>query len=394
MGHQIYYFAGELDPPGPNSSLLSVPLAGTRLIERAHFVHSSALWVTANAFGTTREHERLRFRMESSTAQLKRALQDFLGEFHIDVLVAENVFALPLNLPLSMALRRVIAETEIPTIAHNHDFYWERERFSPTSVDDILVSTFPPKLPSVRQVVINTQAQRALDERGFESALVPNVFDFARPASGPDDYNADLRSELGLSEGDLFFLQPTRVVRRKGIKMAIELVRRLADLSVKLIITHHAEFDTLDYLEEIQAVAARCHVDLRYLPVRFEPQRRPGEGVKKTYSLWDAYIHADFVTYPSLYEGFGNALLETLYFHKPMLVNRYAVYRDDIEPLGLEVVSIDGKITDESVWDVRQLLENPARVEAMTTRNAEVAEKHFSYEVLQRHLENLLASFL
>jgi glycosyltransferase involved in cell wall biosynthesis len=219
--------------------------------------------------------------MESSTAQLKRALQDFVDEFQVDVLVAENVFANPLNLPLSMALRRVVAETGIATIAHNHDFYWERERFSPTSVDDVLVSTFPPKLPNVRQVVINTQAQRALAERGYESTFVPNVFDFARPALGPDDYNADLRSELGLAEGDLFFLQPTRVVRRKGIELAIELVRRLADLPIKLIITHHAEFDTLDYLEEIQAVAARCHVDLRYLPVRFEPQRRPGEGVDK-----------------------------------------------------------------------------------------------------------------
>jgi glycosyltransferase involved in cell wall biosynthesis len=76
-----------------------------------------------------------------------------------------------------------------------------------------------------------------------------------------------------------------------------------------------------------------------------------------------------------------------------MLINRYTVYRDDIEPLGLEVISIDGAITDETVRDVRQLLENPARVEAMTAHNAEIAKEHFSYEVLQTHLENLLASF-
>ena len=52
-------------------------------------------------------------------------MPDFLGEFDIDILVAENVFALPLNLPLSMALRRVVAQTGLPTIAHNHDFYWD-----------------------------------------------------------------------------------------------------------------------------------------------------------------------------------------------------------------------------------------------------------------------------
>ncbi|HEC24146.1 MAG TPA: glycosyltransferase family 1 protein, partial [Chloroflexi bacterium] len=126
MGHQIYYFAGELDPPGTNGSLLSVPLAGTQLVDRAHFTHAMALWIAQNAFGTVQEHERLRIRMENAAAILKRALMDFINRFHIDLIVAENVFAIPLNLPLSMALRRVISETGIPTIAHNHDFYWER----------------------------------------------------------------------------------------------------------------------------------------------------------------------------------------------------------------------------------------------------------------------------
>ena len=60
------------------------------------------------------------------------------------------------------------------------------------------------------------------------------------------------------------------------------------------------------------------NVDLLYLPDRlFKPQRQIcREGKNKVYSLWDAYIYADFVTYPSLYEGFGNALLETIYFQK------------------------------------------------------------------------------
>jgi glycosyltransferase involved in cell wall biosynthesis len=178
-----------------------------------------------------------------------------------------------------------------------------------------------------------------------------------------------------------------------SIDLAIELVRRLDDLPIKLIVTHHAEFDTLDYLEELYAIAARAHVDLRYLPIRFEPQRRPGEGINKIYSLWDAYIHADFVTYPSLYEGFGNALLETLYFRKPMLVNRYPVYCDDIEPLGLDVVTIDGAITDGTLARVRAMLSDPVRTAAKTDNNARVAQEHFSYEALQKQLEGLLTTF-
>lgn len=393
MGHKIYYFAGELDPPDAQRSLIKVPLDGTQLAERAHFIHPAILWITARAFNTRYVHRDLRTRMENTAAHLKRELESFISRYQIDLLIAQNVFAIPLNLPLAMALRRIAAETEIPTIAHNHDFYWERERFSVTCVDDILYSTFPPKLPNVRQVVINTRSQAALAERGFDSVFIPNVFDFGSPLPGIDSYNADLKAEIGVLDDELFFLQPTRVVQRKGIELSIELVRRLSDLPIKLVITHHAEFDTLAYLEHLYAVAARSHVSLHYLPIRFEPQRQAGTGVEKVYSLWDAYIHADFVTYPSLYEGFGNALLETLYFRKPMLVNRYPIYRDDIEPVGLDVISIDEAITDEAVAAVRALLADPARVKQMTDHNFNVASRYFSYDVLESKLKDLLATF-
>ncbi len=393
LGHRIYYFAGELDPPGAAEGLLGVPVAGVRLVEEAHFTHPEADWITAHAFGTRQADPSLRLRMEQAAAHLKAELEAFVDAFGIDVLVSENLFAIPLNLPLSMALRRVVAERELPCIAHNHDFYWERERFRVTCVDDVLLSTFPPPLPQVRQLVINSQAQRALAARGIRSELLPNIFDYAAEPPGPDAYNADLRRELGLQPGELFFLQPTRVVRRKGIELAIELVRRLSDLPIKLIITHHAEYDTLDYLSELLALAAREDVALHYLPVRFAPQRVPGDGLAKTYSLWDAYIAADAVTYPSLYEGFGNALLETLYFGKPFLANRYDVYRDDIEPLGVQAVTVDGRITDEAVGAVRALLAEPERAAAMAAHNFAVARQHFSYEAVEPILSRILQSF-
>ena len=47
------------------------------------------------------------------------------------------------------------------------------------------------------------------------------------------------------------------------------------------------------------------------------------------------YPHADFITYPSLYEGFGNAFLEAIYFKKPLLINRYAIFVKDIETPGV-----------------------------------------------------------
>jgi glycosyltransferase involved in cell wall biosynthesis len=394
LGHKSFYFAGELDPPIADDALLSTPVAGAMLDERAHFKHPTAVWIQTNAFGTAEEVDGLRARLEEAASELEESLLAFVRQHSIDLLVPQNVFALPLNIPLSVALRRVLVETGLPAIAHNHDFYWERERFSPSNVQDILHSTFPPVLPTIQQVVINSPMKQALAQRGIDSTVVPNVFDYARPVLGPDDYNADLRAQIGLDEGDLFFLQPTRVVRRKGIELAIELVSRLDDLPIKLVITHHAdpaESDAIRYLEELRSLAARSHVDLQYVPDRFEPARRFSEQGEKIYSLWDAYVYADFITYPTRYEGFGNALLETLYFRKPLFVNRYSVYKADIEPHGLDVIAIDGEITESAVEAVRSMLKDSDRLEMAAAHNASVAREHFSYQVLQKHLQDLLA---
>jgi glycosyltransferase involved in cell wall biosynthesis len=47
----------------------------------------------------------------------------------------------------------------------------------------------------------------------------------------------------------------------------------------------------------------------------------------RLYTVADAYSEADLVTYPSEYEGFANAFLEAIYFKRPVVCNRYAIYR-------------------------------------------------------------------
>ena len=61
---------------------------------------------------------------------LKNRLEGFAADFGIDLLVVENALSLPMNVPLAVALTELIAETNIATVAHHHDFWWERERFA------------------------------------------------------------------------------------------------------------------------------------------------------------------------------------------------------------------------------------------------------------------------
>ena len=90
---------------------------------------------------------------------------------------------------------------------------------------------------------------------------------------------------------------------------------------------------------------------------------------KKIYTLFDIYPHADLVTYPSYYEGFGNAFLEAVYFRKPVVVNTYAVYARDIDPLGFKTIEMSMLVTNEVVEQTHEILHNPSLREAWGTIN-------------------------
>jgi len=112
---------------------------------------------------------------------------------------------------------------------------------------------------------------------------------------------------------------------------------------------------------------------------------------RKQYTIWDAYRHADFITYPSTYEGFGNAFLEAVYYKKPILCNLYGIYRTEIEPLGFEEILIDGFLTDDVVEQVRRVLTDKSHCEQMVEHNYRVAHRFFSYDRVETELRAILA---
>ncbi len=133
--------------------------------------------------------------------------------------------------------------------------------------------------------------------------------------------------------------------------------------------------------------------NIGFVSTRFAgPWGNNGNGQAK-YSLWDVYPFADFITYPSFYEGFGNAFLEAVYFRKPMLINRYATFVRDIEPQGFDLAVMDGFISRKTVRNVIEILESTERREKMVNYNYEVAARHYSYSVLRTRLNAIMNYF-
>jgi glycosyltransferase involved in cell wall biosynthesis len=380
LGHTCFFFAGELEYPPERSYL----------VEEAHFEHPEIRAITADLFDDYKRTTKTSEKVHALRAHLKNHLYKFVDQFDLELLIVENALSIPMNIPLGLAIAEFGAETNMPVIAHHHDFGWERSRFKVSAASDLQMGAFPPILHSFHHVVINSYASRQLALRtGANSTLIPNVMDFDNPPGDDDDYADDLRAEFSIEDDAYLLLQPTRIVPRKRIELAIELARRL-DLKAVLLITHSSGDEGTDYEKFLRDHAELSHVRVIFGAQRFNHTRGETSEGKKIYSLADAYQQADLVTYPSTVEGFGNAFLETLYYKKPIVMSTYEIFTIDIRPKGFNVVSFGDFITAETVQKTRQLLLDPDLVLELCKQNYDLARRYYSYSILKKRLNSLL----
>ncbi|MBA3875930.1 MAG: glycosyl transferase family 1 [Anaerolinea sp.] len=406
LGHTCYYFAGVSDRPAERSRVVPEAFYRHPEIDAINRRAYAGEWSTDNGDGRpapaagrapraplsiyTRPPALTR-RIHELREALKAELHAFVAQFDVELLIVENASAIPLNLPLGLAIAELIAETGIPTIAHHHDFHWERQRFLVNCVPDVLAAAFPPSHSSIRHVVINSvQATQLASRHGLTARVIPNVMEFERPPGPPEVDPAVVRADLGVAPGELFLLQPTRVIQRKGIEHAIEFTRRLGR-PARLVISHAAGDEGPEYETRVREFATLLGVDVRFESEVVADRRGQTADGRRIYTLADVYPAADFVTYPSAFEGFGNAFIEAVYYRRPLLVNNYSTYEVDIRPRGFRVVWFDGFISDATLALARHLLDDPSMAADWTARNYDLGARHFSFTILERHLEDLLA---
>jgi glycosyltransferase involved in cell wall biosynthesis len=383
-GFECFWYSGRNDRPREISYC----------VPEAYFGDPENQWISSRIWDQSVRDRAVSDRIREMASYLKSTLYRFVEKYGIEILIPQNVLTIPMHVPLGIAVTEFLAETQMPAIAHHHDFFWERTRFSITAVRDYLDFAFPPSLHHLQHAVINQRAQSRLAFRkGVGSMLIPNVFRFEEPPPAVDAYSADFREQIGLSDEDILVLQPTRIVPRKGIEHTIKLVGLLRDPRYKVVISHDAGDEGFEYKQRLEEMASEEGVELLCIADRVGEQRQIDVRGNKVYTLWDIYPHADLVTFPSTYEGFGNALLEAFYFRKPVLINRYTVFVEDIEPKGFQVISMDGFVAKETVEQVRQLMSDEEHRERMVDHNYHVAARYYGYTTLRTSLRALVQNF-
>ncbi len=423
MGHTVHLCAGDLGT-----------LDGT-LVEELYHHRPDIERINANTFIALDDFESeaaYRTELERIASLIEEKVGAFLDDKNIDFFIPQNVWANSVSPPATLAIARLIRKRKIPSLAHHHDFYWERiDGVALTSATAIELADkcMPPREDVIQHVVINSLAREELMARkGIPSTVIPNVFDFSGEGWHEDDYNQDLRDRIGLGENDILILQATRIVPKKGIELAIDLVAELNTSHRRAKFAQSGLFDgrpftddskivlvlpgittdeiTGTYVNKLKEKIKRSGIEAHFIEDLVDGNRREEKG-EKVYSLWDTYVTADFVTYPSLWEGWGNQFLEAVHARVPMMIFEYPVYQADIKEVGFKVVSlgsetagfddlglvqVDPSIINSAADQAMELLIDPLHRDEVVTHNYEIGARYFSLEALQEHLVPLVGA--
>ncbi len=105
MGHRCFYCAGELDPQGPPG----------RLVPLMHFKAPTIQALHDESFGTPHAPPGLHRRIYDAADAIRAELEAFVRTFSIDLIFPQNACAIPMNIPLGLAIRDLVERTRIPT---------------------------------------------------------------------------------------------------------------------------------------------------------------------------------------------------------------------------------------------------------------------------------------
>ena len=418
MGHKVYFIAG------------STGTSDGYVIPEMNYRFKEDLKIERNAYLKLEDYQdedELIKAIRRQTLKIEKALKKILIKNKIDLIIPNNILSIGRSIPTAMAFTNVIKELGVRCIGHHHDFYWERNNFShPTCnfVHKALEEYYPPKDDLISHVVINSIVQEELKaRRNLDSVVIPNVFNFDKKLWNIDDYNKDFREKLGIKDNDILMLQATRVTNRKAIELAIDVIGEIQkeenrkileeaklyngksfNRNSRIVLVLAGMIETADdYVERLKTRAKESNVELLFVNNLVEHSRCVKNN-EKIYSLWDTYVFADIITYPSIQEGWGNQFLEGLFAKRPMLVFEYDVYKEDIKEKGFKVISLGDKyeldecglakvnegIIKRAAGECIKLLIDKDYRKKMVEENFRLGSEFLSLESLEKKLKSIV----
>ena len=382
----------------------------------------------------------------------KDVIKKWVDDNYIDLIIAHNT-SHPYNFITAVGLGYYFEELRSEGIIWPklmvwwHDSYFERDIFAhPNPVIQKYLKYLPGAY--VNSIAFINKKQVELGKKVFQmynkeididrffanrTTVVPNTSDIPWdweqlasqsefPIAPPQDtYNNSFFKDIGLEQqaeskgftmdDTVILLQHTRIVPRKRIELAIDLAFELEkkfkknnkEKCVALVVSGHSGDEQNAYLNNLYVhYTEKCKADpdsnvLLIFGEHHVLSHRDIIVDTKFYKFAEIpsviAAHGGIGTYFSDVEGFGNNLLEMISLGLPAVINKYEIYKEEIEKLGFSLPAIDNTaVTEELVDQAYRLLTDIEYRNRVVLHNLKVLKENFDHEIIARKLKPIIIS--
>jgi glycosyltransferase involved in cell wall biosynthesis len=381
----------------------------------------------------------------------KKVIAKFIREHNIDLLIAHNT-SHPYNFITAVGLGYYMEELQSKgyiwpkVMVWWHDSYFERAQFSNPGP---VIKKYLKYLPGtyVDGIAFINHTQPELAKRLFmhynsdkldaffrdRTAVIPNTssitwewqsrkWDGDKPVyPEQDNYNDTFLRDLGLVdelekrncrlEDTAILLQHTRIVPRKRIELAIDFAFELEkkfhregqDKCIVLLVSGHSgdeQFEYKRFLSNYFENRIINNPDSDILLIFGEDIILSHRDiiVDKKYYKFDEIpsiiaSHGGIGTFFSEVEGYGNNLLEMVSFGLPVVINKYEIYRQEIEPLGFTFPSVENnRLTPEVVEQAYDMIVDIKKRNHVVKHNLTILHEKLDHRIIAEKMLPLIVN--
>lgn len=275
---------------------------------------------------------------------IKKELRPLLS--NLDSCIVHNIPSMPFNFAATAAINELADDLKKRFIFWLHDAILVRDEWKAPSDE------FPSTLLHHRNERIVFVTPTSFRARQFEALKEPYRIDAMKVIPNGvsveeylkiDETTKQLMKRMGLAFDDFIIITPVRILPRKNIELALNVVHELVHLSgkkkIKLLITGppSADPESVAYEAMLRGIikTRRLQESVIFCHNLISFKREFSNGQVAKWSVADVYNIADLVLIPSKEEGFGLPVIEAGAARKPIFCSRIPPFqeliREDIE---------------------------------------------------------------
>ena len=387
--------------------------------------------------------------IHEKAVEAKKIIKQFVEKNKLDLIIAHNT-SHPYNFITAIGLGYYMEELRKEGIIWPkllvwwHDSYFEREKFkNPNEVVQQYLRFLPGTYidgmvfinsgqPDLAKRLLQKLNHQKLDTFFKErTEIIPNTCEIPWDwkerdwNSGrliypeQDNYNDTFFRDVGLLdeldakgfgiEETVILLQHTRVVPRKNIEKAIDFAFKLDKKFRKqglvkcfvVLVSGHSGDEEVDYkkfLVDYKDKMLQENPDAHFLLIFGENNILTHRDIivdKKYYKFKEVPSIIASVggigTYFSEVEGYGNNLLEMISMGLPVFINKYDVYKKDIEHLGFKLPAVEnGTLNDEIIEEAYSVLTDMKKRNEMIHHNIKNLHEKLDHAIIAEKLNPLI----